>query len=91
MKKGKTSAVGWEWERSYKDERGLTCLPQMLQKINPHRPRKIDVIGKVERSEPIKCNDQEAFGRRFVFSTRIAACRPCASEIRNGCNTSDPR
>ena len=33
----------WERQRSYKDERGLTCLPQMLQKINPQLPRKVAV------------------------------------------------
>jgi hypothetical protein len=39
MKKGKGFSWWWEWERSYKDERGLTCLPQVLQKINPLLPR----------------------------------------------------
>jgi hypothetical protein len=35
--------LGWWWERqrSYKDQRGLTCLPQMLQKINPLTPRQV--------------------------------------------------
>ena len=49
---GEESGCWWERWRSYKDERGLTCLPQVLQKINPQMPRQVDVIGKVDKIRP---------------------------------------